>query len=148
MSRKGTVSEPDTKLQNTTGHGKVWTPERVIALRADLDLTQDAFAKLVKRSRQQVSGWENGTVAITRRMGATLTALEAKHVKAAPKAPDGPDGFLLGRASEVEALIAYALQRQQLLVQEMGQQYRASVLDRATQELRARLARPPQSTDE
>lgn len=150
MSRKGTVSEPDTNIPNQTEPVNAWAPERIIALRAALDLSQDEFGDLVGRSRQQVSGWENGTVALTRRMAAQLTTLEQKVAGHAPAnaAPPAPDAYIIGRAAEVESLMAYALERQRLLIAAMNGQYRDSVLDRATPQLQARPAHPLPSAGE
>ena len=134
MRRKGTVSEPDTNISNQTGPVNAWTPERIIKLRAGLDLSQEDFAKMVKRSRQQVSGWENGKVAVTARVAATLTALEAQAAaNAAPIAPPEVQGSsLLAKATEVEALMAYALERQRLFVAAMGEQYGVSIGGKTT----------------
>jgi DNA-binding transcriptional regulator YiaG len=146
MSRKGTVSEPDTNIQNPAKSVNHWTPERVSALRASLDLSQEEFGKRVGRSRQQVSGWETGDVAVTRRVAAQLEALAA--TGATPAVADAPTATLMGLAIEVEALLASALERQRQLVAAMGGPYRDRIVERVTQQLQARPVRPPQSKGE
>lgn len=144
MRAKGTVSEPDRKVHDQSERVNAWTPERVTALRSRLDVSQEDFGKLVRRTRQQVSAWENGTAAITRRVAAALEALD--HGDDDPTEPQ-QSGELAGRAQEVEALMAYALERQRLLVQELHRQHRDSVVETATRQLATRPARLSRSAE-
>lgn len=114
MKDKGTVSEPDSNLQDRTSSHN-WTPGAVKALRLRLRLSQEQFAERTGVQRGTVSSWENGHTWPTDVNASVLDALATGDTSATvPPAPDAT-AELRGRALEVSALLAYALERQNLL---------------------------------
>ena len=111
------MSEPDGSVHNPTAVGNGWPPERVKALRAALRLNQKQFADAVGVSRPTVSAWEQAGSIKSMLNAAALERLE----RGAPiPQPPAPSAALFGRAIEVEALMAFALERQRLLVQALA----------------------------
>lgn len=114
MKDKGTVSEPDSNLKDRTPSHN-WTPGAVKALRLRLRLSQEQFAARTKVQRGTVSAWENGHTWPTDVNAAELDALASGDTTATVPAASDANAELRGRALEVSALLAYALERQNLL---------------------------------
>ena len=57
------MSEDRTRYDTGRARREPWTPERVAALRARLQLSQSAFARRLGVRQQTVSEWETGQYA-------------------------------------------------------------------------------------
>lgn len=163
MRDEVTVSEPATNLHDRATTGNVWTPDRVAELRMKTKLNQTAFGKLAGVTRQTVGEWERGEsdpsklnqqalrdiaaalespLAGSARVGVTAsgTLTTAPAVREERAYYTAHTAELRGRSMEVEALLAYALERQRLLTQSLGEA--ATLTPNATpEELEAATAR-------
>jgi DNA-binding transcriptional regulator YiaG len=126
MSDEVTVSESDDKLQDHTKTHKKWTGEEVKAFRLSLGWDQDQLAAEVGAQRPTVSKWENGRNEISQIKSAALDRVKEKHTKTPKEVREPAPTYraqppeLYGRSIEVEALLAYALERQRLLTQALS----------------------------
>lgn len=125
MSDKETVSEADDKLAKADVAGNRWTPERIKALRVSRGWSQEELGRRLGRSRQTAWEWENGVTLPGDLSARALDALAAGEdvttvVRERPAVVYGASPVLLGRAQEVEALMAFALERQRLLIAAMS----------------------------
>ena len=119
MKDQGTVSEPDRNVQDPT-RSHNWTPEAVKRLRLSKRISQQQLADLLNVQRATISGWENGKTWPTDVNAAVLDSIATE--AGAPSAPltASVSAALQGRAAEVEALMAFALERQRRLVQALS----------------------------